>query len=440
MSKIEIGGNGYLKLRKISLEVQRTFTRAVVEELDTYPQESRRVAAAFDRMSVVSLNTSISRQAGGMFLSARRLCQAMSSIGVGVEAFGLTDKFSSEDSQHWGAIITRVFHSFGPQVVGYAPQMARALIASHASVVHQHGLWMYPSVACSKWAKQTGQPYIVSPRGMLDPWALANSRWKKRVAGRMFQNAHLTGASCLHALCESEAESIRSYGLRNPICVIPNGVDLPEQGSKEPPPWSCRVAAGGKVLLFLGRIHPKKGLRQLLNGWAETKQLKTTLGSDWLLIIAGWDQGGHEDELKQHANKLNLNDSVFFVGPLFNEQKAAALEHADAFVLPSLSEGLPMAVLEAWAYALPVIMTPQCNLASGFEREAAIQVGPSSREIALGLERLWNMTTAERCGMGQQGRALVSEEFTWSSVAEQTKSVYEWVIHKGSEPECVRLA
>lgn len=385
----------------------------------------------------ISLNASISRQAGGMFLSVRRLCQAMASLNVHVEAFGLNDKFFDEDSPHWAGVSTRVFHSLGPQSIGYSPRMRRMLIASDATIVHQHGLWMYPSVACMQWAKRTARPYLISPRGMLDPWALANSRRKKLLAGWLFQNAHLKKAACINALCESEGKSIRSYGLRNPLCVIPNGVDLPEQKSKQVPPWSEQVEADRRVLLFLGRIHPKKGLRQLLKGWAEAKQLNAAMPENWTLVIAGWDQGGYENELKHQARELGLSDSVVFVGPLFNKHKSAALESANAFVLPSFSEGLPMAVLEAWAYGLPVIMTPYCNLSEGVEAKAAITIEPRANEIAQGLALLWEMTDRERSDMGAKGKALVEKHYSWPKVAADMLSVYQWILGGGIRPACV---
>jgi glycosyltransferase involved in cell wall biosynthesis len=387
----------------------------------------------------LSLSASLSRRGGGIFDVTRRLSQAIASVGIATEAFGLEDEFTDQDRFRWESVNTGVFQVRGPRSIGYSPHLMGALTASDAFLLHQHGLWMYPSLACLQWAKVTRRPYVVSPHGMLDPWALTHSRWRKRLAGWLFQNAHLKGAACLHALCESEAGSIRAYGLRNPICVIPNGIDLPEQYNERIPPWEGQIEVGKKALLFLGRVHPKKGLRQLLNGWAEARQVNPSAAFDWTLVIAGWDQGGHEDELRRQTREMQVDDSVVFVGPLFNERKAAALENAEAFILPSFSEGLPMAVLEAWAYELPVVMTPECNLPEGFEAKAAIQTKTSGNEIARSLGKLWEMSDAERTAMGKRGRALVEERFTWKKAAEQMKSVYEWVLGRGARPDCVRL-
>src|SRR5476651_1830242 len=121
-----------------------------------------------------------------------------------------------------------------------------------------HGLWMYPTMVALAWHQRTRRPFIINPHGMLDSWAINNSYWKKRIAGFFHENAGLRKAACLRALCPSEASSIRAYGLRNPICVIPNGMDLPGESVASPPPWEGRVAVGRKILLYLGRIHPKK--------------------------------------------------------------------------------------------------------------------------------------------------------------------------------------
>ena len=148
---------------------------------------------------------------------------------------------------------------------------------------------------------------------------------------------------------------MRNYGLQNPIAIIPNAVDLPREGHEAGEPnWADVVPADAKVLMFLGRIHPKKGLSNLMRAWAEVRRESPSAAERWQLVIAGWEQGGHQQELERLSAILGLQASVHFVGPQFDEGKAATLNRADAFILPSFSEGLPVAVLEAWSYRLPV--------------------------------------------------------------------------------------
>jgi len=253
-----------------------------------------------------------------------------------------------------------------------------------------------------------------------------------------FENRHLTHSGCLHALCESERIAFRDFGLRNPICVIPNGIDLPVETQGLNAPWENAIASDKKVLLFLARIHPQKGLFALLDAW-RLVQKDNVVSSEWVLAIAGWDQGGHETELKQYVHEHSLEESVIFLGPLFSEAKQAALSNADAFILPSHSEGLPMTVLEAWANSLPVLMTPACNLPIGFDCGAALCILPESYDICKGLLALFAMTNEQRKSMGGYGRNLVAERFAWDKVAGQFHEVYTWILGGGTPPSFVEL-
>jgi glycosyltransferase involved in cell wall biosynthesis len=277
---------------------------------------------------------------------------------------------------------------------------------------------------------------VTSPHGMLDTWALANSGWKKRLATLLYERSCLSAAACIHALSEAEADSIRAFGLRKPVCVIPNGVD-PIAAPGSPPPWKDSVPAGAKVLLYLGRMHPKKGLDLLLEGWGRaSNDLKT---GEWHLVIAGWDQNAYLSKLVQAARGLPNRDTVHFLPPLYGAEKAAALTGAEAFVLASRSEGLPMAALEAWAAARPVLMTPQCNLPEGFAAGAAVAIEPHAISVAAGLRQLCSMGDQQRDEMGRRGLQLVERRFTWGRSAASLIGVYRWLLRDGPVPSCVIL-
>jgi glycosyltransferase involved in cell wall biosynthesis len=368
----------------------------------------------------------LTRSGGGVFTSAQRLAQVLAENNE-VRVFGLEDPSAADDLATWSPLSAEAFPVQGPRAFGYAPALGRAVREAPLDVVHSHGLWMYPSIA----AHRSGKPCLISPHGMLDPWALALSRWKKKLAGAAFQNAHLREATCLHALCQSEADSIRAYGLRNPICVIPNGIDLPPP-DVEPASFEGSIPPDRKVLLYLGRIHPKKGLPSLIRAWPAA-------GDAWHLVIAGWDQGGHEDELKRLVGELHIN-RVHFAGPQFGAAKAAAYRRADAFILPSLSEGLPMVILEAWAHGKPVLMTDECNLPEGFAARAAIRIRPETDDLARGLRELAALPPTERDEMGKRGLHLVQERFAWPKIAESFQAVYAWSLSRGPQPACVTTA
>jgi glycosyltransferase involved in cell wall biosynthesis len=381
-------------------------------------------------MKVGFLVSSVSREAGGLFQSVRGLAKAVASTNTSVRVFGTRDEQSAVDLQKWRPLSVETFRP-RLRVWGYSNQLVPAVINADLDILSVHGLWKYCSVGSQRWHKRTGRPYVVHPHGMLDAWALQNARWKKRIAAALYENQHLRSAACLRALSEAEARSIRGYGLRNPTCVIPNGVDLPDlsQGNAKSQLKSRRT------LLYLGRLHPKKNLANLIRAWNKTFNSQACKSDCWILAIAGWDQGGYESELKEIA----AANSVVFLGARFGAEKSGSYRACDAFILPSLSEGLPMTVLEAWAYAKPVLMTPECNLPEGFAANAALRIGTTPEEIAAGLKQLREMSDNDRSQMGIRGRALVATKFSWPRIGEQMRVVYEWVLGGGPVPKSIRL-
>lgn len=320
----------------------------------------------------------------------------------------------------------RVFRPLGPVSFGYLHGLVGALRSDNLDIIHTHGLWMHTSVAATLW----GEPRVVSPHGMLQPWALRYSSWRKRFARLVYEDRHLRGASCLHALNTDELRSIRSLGFRNPVCVIPNGVHLGEQSSPE---IRClvrkQVPQRHKVCLYIGRLHKSKNLIGLLKHWGRIRP------KGWKLVIAGWDQLGHAAELQLLAVQLALADCVEFVGPKYGKEKHQLFLGADAFVLPSHSEGLPVSVLEAWSYRLPVAMTSECNLQDGFACRAAVRISNTCE----GIESLLTLPEDELTAMGERGRGLVEERFSWPLIAQQMAKVYAWVLGRADKPEYVEI-
>jgi poly(glycerol-phosphate) alpha-glucosyltransferase len=367
-------------------------------------------------MNIGILTPSLTYRGGGIASAVQGLARALSASSATIPSvFGI--ERAGGDAAWPGA---RLCPPFGPAAFGYSPSLLKALRAANLDLLHVLGLWMYPSVAAPCWSRRERKPYIVSPQGMLDPWALRNSAWKKRMAARFYERRHLEGAACLHALNPAEAGAIRAFGLRNPVCVIPNGVDLPAGPAPEPPDWARQSAPDTRVLLFLGRLHPKKGLWALLRAWASAR----IWTSSWRLAVAGWGRNGHAAELARLCRTLRIEESVSFLGPQFGVQKLASYAAARAFILPSLSEGLPVAVLEAWSHRLPVLMTAQCNLPEGFEAGAALPIEPAAESIAAGLRTLASLSDSALAEIGLRGRRLVERKFTWSAVAAQLRAVY----------------
>ena len=396
----------------------------------------------------------ISRNGGGLNSSVRGLMSGLQSLGHEVRIFSISDKYSKEDKKEWSEFDVNLSRPMGIRKLGFAPGLNRSLADFDADVLHSQGLWNYTSYACLKWGRQTRRPTVIHPHGMLDPWALNNSRWKKRLAMLSYERRNLENSACIRALCISELDSIRALGLKNPVCVIPNGIEIPGPESVD----TGSIHSSKKLLLYLGRIHPKKGIAMLIQALAENRNAHAM--KDWSVVIAGWDQGAHEAELKQQATRLGIAWSdlrdlppsdhtwqsalvnpppLVFTGPAFGTNKERIYRACSAFILPSLSEGLPMVILEAWSYGKPVVMTQMCNLPEGFTAGAAIQIGADVQSISEGLQKLAGSSTQELETMGARGLDLVKAKFTWPSIGEEMRRVNQWLISGGEAPESVNL-
>lgn len=311
--------------------------------------------------------------------------------------------------------------------------ISQVLSGLDANVLHCHGLWRSPTrmIAHSSNHKQ---PLIISPHGMLDPWAMAYSPWKKWIVWQLWEAKATKAAKCLHALCESEAQSIRSFVGHMPIATIPNGVKIPlkDKSNLESPVWSNLIPEGEKVLLFLGRYHQKKGIEPLISAWQSVAGMAKKTGW-WLIFIGFGDDGRLESQLRNFPV-----ERCFAFGPLFGEEKASALAHSSAFILPSYSEGLPMAALEAMSYGLPCLLSQACNLSEAYEINAAIKSEPESAGLIYSLESLFALNEEECAQMGRAGKFLVSSKYNWNVVAGQFAQLYEWVLGLRGQPDFVQ--
>jgi len=397
-------------------------------------------------LNVVTMH---SRYRGGLFEAVRQLSLALEAAEVQTEVLSIEEKFVAPGKQSWEPLKHHVMRTRWPHAIGYSPGQKTFLETAQPDIVHTHGIWRYASHAVNQYCRKRKAPYIVSPHGMLDPWALKTSEWKKRLISFLYETQHLQEAQCLRSLCKAEADAMRALGLQNPICIIPNGVELPPPTAPNTPPWGRFLESNARVLLYVGRIHPKKGLPDLIRAWAGVRKQSVIL-NQWALVIVGVDQVGHGAELAALSRELGVpvhdtntrsapRGGVLLLGPLYGPEKSAAYRHADMLVLPSLSEGLPLVVLEAWSYGLPVMMTHACNLPEGFAANAAVRIEPNPESIARGLDALIQISRSDLQTIGSRGRALVTEKFSWSRIATDMKSVYEWLLGGGNAPECVSI-
>ena len=262
---------------------------------------------------------------------------------------------------------------------------------------------------------------------MLESWALNNKRIKKAIYSAIAERRNVRGAACLHALTGAEAEDYRRFGARLPIAVIPNGVSVPATIDPEPFLGKFPSLRGKRIVLFLGRIHFKKGLDILVRAWA-------TVAKRWPeahLVIAGPDFEETRASIEALVAKHDLDRSVLFTDMLHEEMKWSALAAAQCFVLPSYSEGLSVSTLEAMGIGLPVIVTEQCNLPDVARLETGWVIQPNADQLASSLNEFLRNPQTTNFEIGARGRLLVQQRYAWSTVAREMSEVYRWVLRWG---------
>jgi glycosyltransferase involved in cell wall biosynthesis len=386
-------------------------------------------------MKIIFLYGSDSRNSGGLYNSVRMLGQSLIKIkGIEVVALAHHDEYSAVDLPAYASLQVETYHIKGPANFGFSSDLKNKISEINPDIIHPQCNWMYLSYINLEYHKKHNTPYIISPRGMLDEWILQNGSFKKKIAGLLYEKEHLKKAACIHALSISDYNSIRKFGCKNPVALIPNGVNLPIDNTIDKNDLSSwKYNDGRKSLLFLSRLHPKKGLENLITAWSKIKNRK-----EWKLLIAGESSDkNYLQSLYDLQIKSGMKNDVFFIGPQFHKEKDICFRSVDAFILPSFSEGLPMAVLEAWSYKLPALITEQCNLPEGFEKNAAIKIIADPESITMQLNKFFDMNENERKQIGINGYELVKEKFTWSSVAAQMNDIYKWILNGGAAPSTI---
>jgi glycosyltransferase involved in cell wall biosynthesis len=264
---------------------------------------------------------------------------------------------------------------------------------------------------------------------MLAPAALAFSPLKKRAFWALLQRPAIRGAACIHATSEQEYQELRRFGLRNPVAIIPNGIDLPELPAHRP----VRPVPE-RIVLSLGRIHPKKGLVQLIHAWSRVE----VRHPGWRLKIVGSPEGRHDDELRDLAMKLGLN-RVSIEGPIYGEAKAAVYREADLFVLSTLNENFGLTVAEALATGTPVISTKGAPW-SGLENEdCGWWIDHGVEPLAGVLAHAMALPRAALTAMGEKGREWMARDFSWDRIAQDMLDVYRWIACSAEPPLTVRF-
>ena len=385
-------------------------------------------------MKVVQIVPSINAESSGPSYSVPSLCQGLASVGCDVSLHFLDD------------VPTQLVHvpyqvtsyprrELGLRNLGRSPAMFLGLLeaARRAEIIHNNSLWMMPNVYPSWVVRRLRQreenprvKLVTAPRGTLAPWSLAKGKWKKRIFGALFQYPALRLTDMFHATSEKEYGEIRAAGYRQPVAIVPIGMDVPEVESHV----KDDVGRVRKVVFF-GRLHKVKGVDRLVRAWEQVVR------DGWELVIAGPDNGMLET-LKGIVVERKL-PRVSFVGEINGPAKYEFLAGADIYVLPSDTENFGVTVAEALVSGTPVIAS-QGTPWQGLELERCGRWIPIGVEpLAGALKELMTISDGERAAMGARGKEWMAQDFSWKGIGAKMKAAYEWLLRQGERPEWVRV-
>jgi len=371
--------------------------------------------------------SAIDEEAAGPSYTVPRLCESLIAAGLptrlavpdwvpGIEAPSYVERFPL---------------GFGPRRLGRSPAMARWLIeqvkAGAVEILHNHGLWMMPNVYPGRARRAGDVRLVISPRGTVSEWAWNHHRGRKWVMWHLLgQASAMHRADAFHATAEEEYQDLRRLGFRQPVCVLPNGIDVP--------PPAAKPAGERRTLLYLGRIHKKKGIDLLLKAWA-------AVGSrfpQWDLVIAGPDDGGFLAQYQALAAELKLK-GVSFPGPVYGQQKLALYRSAHLYVLPTHSENFAMTVAEALAAGTPAIVTRGAPWAGLVDHGAGWWIEIGVEPLVAALQEALSQPDECLIEMGRRGRQWMARDFSWKAIGQAMAKFYRWLRDGGPAPAYVRI-
>lgn len=376
-------------------------------------------------MKLIHVVPHIDQEAAGPSYSVPRLCQSLAACGNEVE---LTCLAARGDIPGVALDCHPQWPILGRFAISTSLSRALGQKAQFVDVVHNHSLWSMVNVTAGWMVPGRRAKLVTSPRGTLSAYALGRSRWIKRLMW-LLQRRALAKADMLHATSEVELKEIRAKGFTAPVVVLPNGIDLPVL-----PSLSGVRQAETRTLLYLGRIHPIKGLDRLLGAWA----LVQAKHPQWRLVVAGRGEAAHVNEVKEIAKKLAVQ-RVSFPGPLYGKDKAQAYIDADLFVLPTHSENFGMVVAEALAHGCPVVVSRGAPWAALEPEGCGWWVDNSVPTLAPALDAAMWLPQDQLATMGLRGRAWMERDFGWNAIGKKMDAAYRWLLNGGDRPAWVRM-
>lgn len=380
---------------------------------------------------VLQVVSHLDLEASGPSYSVRRLSEELSTQGVNSILCALArdqSQIVTSDSKNT-FLQNRLSGKFGYSS-GLHSYIKEATRSKQIDILHSHGLWMHPNIVGTELCRSHRIPRVVSPRGTLSPWSIKNgSKILKSMFWHLYQKRSLSQATMLHATSETEYFEIRNLGFKQPVSIIPNGID--------PLPANHECKKHGKeyrTLMYLGRIHPKKNLELLINAWAEL----APKFPDWHLDIVGpIEENPYALKLQSSVNSRGLA-RIKFSGPAYGEQKLDKYINSDLFVLPTFSENFGMVVAESLMCGTPTLVSRGAPWPDLEKEKCGFITSLNPPDFTSKLANALAKDQAELEKMGKAGKAWMERAFSWDRIALDHQKCYGWLLGLNEMPDCIR--
>lgn len=388
-------------------------------------------------MKVLTFITSISLKGGGPSRSVPMLVKGLAEVGVDITLM----TFRSEDMN------THALEGTPAKLKVWedgttAREIEDFILSEQFDLIQLQSLWAKSYHVVALIARKHNIPYIITPRGMLEPWSLSQKKWKKKLALMFYQMKDLQKAACIFTTAEMEAQHVRELGVNAPMSVIPNGIETDG--------YACRTSLEGvkKQILFLSRVHVKKGIEILIDAFCKLRA-EGGVFKEWSVVIVGNGEDDYIESLKRKVDELELEDCIKILPPVFGEAKTKLYQESSLFCLPSYSENFGMVIAEALSCGVPAITTngtpwqllngDYATMGAsldmlGEDKRTGWCIDLSVKNLERTLREAMAMSPAALYEMGQRGSKMINENFNYRSVALKTKCLYEWIVNGGIKP------
>ena len=373
-------------------------------------------------MKVLTFVSSIDLSSGGPSRSVPMLVKGLAELGVDITLMTIrSDNMNVHALEGTIAKLKVLEPSFSRK------EIAQYLENEKFHLIQIQSMWDWPYHKVMVEARKQGIPYIVTPRGMLEPWSLCQKKWKKKLAWWLYQRNDVQKSVCVFTTAEMEAEHVRELGITTCKSVIPNGIETDG--------YPCKTSIDGvkKQVLFLSRVHVKKGIELLLEAW---KRIHPDY-SDWQLLVIGNGEAEYIHSLENRVESLGLKENIKILPPVFGDAKIKVYQESSIFCLPSFSENFGMVIAEAMSCGTPVITTTNCPWEILNETNTGWCIDLSVDNLERALREAFAMNPVDLYEMGQKASKLIYDNFDYRSVTHKTLRLYEWLLNSGEKPEFV---